>query len=230
MDAVSDAIRKDKTHPLKLLIFDLDGTLIDSRLDLANSVNAARLHLDLPPLPNDTVYSYVGNGVDALIKRSLGDGASERELARAKEFFLDYYRAHMLDFTTLYPATTESLQRLAAAGIQLAILTNKPVRFSTAIAEGLGIAPLFRHIYGGNSFEQKKPHPIGIETLCKEIGTSREECVMIGDSAVDVQTARNAGVPVWGVSYGFQPESFALHPPDWLGHSMSEVADKALVR
>jgi len=230
MDAVSDAIRKDKVHPLKLLIFDLDGTLIDSRLDLANSVNAARLHLDMPPLPNETVYSYVGNGVDALIKRSLGDGASERELARAKEFFLDYYRAHMLDFTTLYPATTESLQRLAGAGMQLAILTNKPVRFSTAIAEGLGIAPLFRHIYGGNSFEQKKPHPIGIETLCKEIGASRDECVMIGDSAVDVQTARNARVPVWGVSYGFQPESFALHPPDWLGHSMSEVADRALVR
>src|SRR5215472_6761683 len=230
MDAVSDAIRKDKVHPLKLLIFDLDGTLIDSRLDLANSVNAARLHLDMPPLPNETAYSYVGNGVDALIKCFLGDGASERELARAKEFFLDYYRAHMLDFTTLYPATTESLQRLAGAGMQLAILTNKPVRFSTAIAEGLGIAPLFRHIYGGNSFEQKKPHPIGIETLCKEIGASRDECVMIGDSAVDVQTARNARVPVWGVSYGFQPESFALHPPDWLGHSMSEVADRALVR
>lgn len=230
MDAVSDAIRKDKNRPLKLLIFDLDGTLIDSRLDLANSVNAARRYLDMPPLPNETVYSYVGNGVDALIKRSMGDGASERELARAKEFFLDYYRAHMLDFTTLYPCTTESLERLAAAGIELAILTNKPVRFSTAIAEGLGIAPLFRHIYGGNSFEQKKPHPVGIETLCKETGASRDECVMVGDSAVDVQTARNAGVPVWGVSYGFQPESFALHPPDWLGHSMAEIADKALAR
>jgi phosphoglycolate phosphatase len=212
----------------RLLIFDLDGTLIDSRLDLANSVNATRVHLGLAPLSNETVYSYVGNGVQMLMKRSMGEGASEADLARAQEFFLDYYREHMLDCTTLYPGTEKALADLASAGLKLAVLTNKPVRFSQAIVDGLGIGCHFQRVYGGNSFEQKKPHPMGIETLMWECGAGRENTIMIGDSAVDVQTARNASVQAWGVSYGFQPETLVTHPPDWLGHSMAEVAEKAL--
>src|SRR5450755_4207302 len=99
---------------MPLLIFDLDGTLIDSRLDLANSVNAMRANVGMPALHNDTVYSYVGNGVPVLTKRSLsdvrgGEGASETELQSAQEFFLSYYREHMLDYTTLYPGTAEAL-------------------------------------------------------------------------------------------------------------------------
>jgi phosphoglycolate phosphatase len=229
MAAVSDAFRTNQAREVKpLLIFDLDGTLIDSRLDLANSVNATRDHQGLPPLSNQTVYTYVGNGVPVLIKRALGEGASDEELAVAQQFFLDYYRQHMLDFTTLYPGTVEALARLSAAGLQLAILTNKPVRFSRAIVEGLGVAPYFLHVYGGNSFEQKKPHPMGIEALMSECHVDRANTVMIGDSSVDVLTARNASVRAWGVSYGFQPESLVVHPPDWLGHSMAEVADQAL--
>jgi phosphoglycolate phosphatase len=229
MGAVSDAFRASEAAQVKpLLIFDLDGTLIDSRIDLANSVNATRDSMGLLPLNNETVYSYVGNGVPVLIKRALGEGATEHDLARAQEFFLTYYRSHMLDFTTLYPGTSEALSRLNEAGVKLAVLTNKPVRFSQAIVEGLGIAPYFLHVYGGNSFEQKKPHPMGIETLMAECGAERETTVMVGDSAVDVQTARNACVHAWGVSYGFQPETFAAHPPDWMAHSMAEVAEKAL--
>jgi phosphoglycolate phosphatase len=211
-----------------LLIFDLDGTLIDSRLDLANSVNATRAYMGMPPLTNETVYSYVGNGVPVLLRRALGEGAPESELQSAQEFFLKYYREHMLDFTTLYPGTTEALGQLSGAGMKLAILTNKPVRFSREIVNGLGIAPLFLRVYGGNSFEQKKPHPMGIEVLMTECGADRANTFMIGDSAVDVQTARNAQVHSWGVSYGFQPETLAIHPPDWMGHSMSEIAEKAL--
>src|ERR1700759_4858665 len=109
MGAVSDAFRTQRKRPVKLLIFDLDGTLIDSRLDLANSVNATRDHLGMPPMSNETVYTYVGNGVQVLIKRALGEGASEQDLAVAQEFFLDYYRKHMLDFTTLYPGTADAL-------------------------------------------------------------------------------------------------------------------------
>jgi phosphoglycolate phosphatase len=216
-----------------LLIFDLDGTLIDSRLDLANSVNATRAHMGMAELTNATVYSYVGNGVGVLIRRALSDlrggaGATDSELEAAQEYFLSYYREHMLDCTTLYPGTKEALAQLSAAGIKLAVLTNKPVRFSCAIVEGLGIAPYFQRVYGGNSFEQKKPHPMGIETLIAECQAERADTVMIGDSSVDVQTARNASVQSWGVSYGFQPETLVTHPPDWLGHSMSEVAEKAL--
>ena len=229
MGAVSDAFRPTEAGQVKpLLIFDLDGTLIDSRLDLANSVNATRDHLGMPPLSNQTVYTYVGNGVAVLIKRALGEGAPDQTLAVAQQFFLDYYRRHMLDFTTLYPGTAEALSKLAGAGMQLAVLTNKPVRFSQAIVEGLGIAPYFLRVYGGNSFEQKKPHPMGIEKLMAECRVDCKNTVMIGDSSVDVQTARNASVRVWGVSYGFQPESLAADPPDWIAHSMAEVAEKAL--
>lgn len=228
MAAIPDAIRADQNAVTPLLIFDLDGTLIDSRLDLSNAVNATRDAMGMHPLPHDTIYSYVGNGVPVLMKRALGEGASEQDLAKAQEYFLSYYREHMLDFTTLYPGTREALDKLSSAGMTLAVLTNKPVRFSQAIVEGLGIAPYFVHVYGGNSFEQKKPHPMGIEKLMAECGASRKGTVMVGDSAVDVQTARNASVRAWGVSYGFQPETFAVHPPDWLADSMSEVAEKAL--
>jgi len=230
MEAVSDGLGSGPEGEMSapLLIFDLDGTLIDSRLDLANSVNATRVHLGRPPLDNETVYSYVGNGVAVLMKRSLGAGASEAELELAQEYFLSYYREHMLDYTTLYPGTTEALMKLADAGMKMAILTNKPVRFSKAIVEGLGIAPYFVQVYGGNSFEQKKPHPMGIEALMSECGVERHSTVMIGDSSVDIQTARNASVQAWGVSYGFQPETLVTDPPDWLGHSMAEVASKAL--
>src|ERR1051326_8029758 len=231
MGELSDAIRSRPaaTNQKPLLIFDLDGTLIDSRLDLAQSVNATRAHLGMPPLHNETVYSYVGNGVPVLIRRALGEAVSESQLQIAQEYFLDYYREHMLDFTTLYPGTAEALARLTDAGIKLAVLTNKPVRFSRAIIEGLGIAAHFLQVYGGNSFEQKKPHPMGVEKLIAECGVDRNHTVMIGDSSVDVLTARNACIKAWGVTYGFQPESLITNPPDWLGHSMTEVADKALI-
>ncbi len=228
MGAESNAVRSTEAYLKPLLIFDLDGTLIDSRLDLANAVNATRDSVGMLPLSNETVYSYVGNGVPVLIKRSLGDGASDETLAAAQEFFLDYYRRHMLDFTTLYPGTAEALEELSGAGMKLAVLTNKPVRFSEAIVEGLGIARFFLHVYGGNSFERKKPHPMGIETLMQECGAARRNTIMIGDSSVDVQTARNASVHAWGVSYGFQPESLVADPPDWMAHSMAEVAERAL--
>ena len=98
----------------------------------------------------------------------------------------------MLDYTTLYPGVREILDQFQAAGIQMAVLTNKPVRFSQAIVDGLGLTAHFRRVYGGNSFEQKKPHPMGIETLMSEYGAVRAKTVMIGDSSVDIQTARNA--------------------------------------
>ena len=199
---------------MELLIFDLDGTLIDSRLDLANAVNATRRHMGMEPLENERVYSYVGNGAPVLIRRALGEQATEAELQEALEFFLEYYRDHDLDHTTLYPGVRDSLDRLRDRGKRMAVLTNKPVRMSRHIVEGLDVGEHFFRVYGGNSFEFKKPNPIGIETLMKEAGVGRDRTIMIGDSAVDVQTARNAGVPCCGVTYGFQPESLADPAPD----------------
>jgi phosphoglycolate phosphatase len=199
---------------MHLLIFDLDGTLIDSRLDLANAVNAARRHMGMEALENERVYSYVGNGAPVLIRRALGEQATEAELREALEFFLEYYRDHDLDHTTLYPGVRQSLDRLRDSGKRMAVLTNKPVRMSRNIVDGLGVGGYFFQVYGGNSFEFKKPNPIGIEALMKETGLGRESTIMIGDSSVDVQTARNAGVPCCGVTYGFQPESLADPAPD----------------
>jgi len=210
---------------MNLVIFDLDGTLVDSKRDLIHSVNAARGLMNLAPISDELVASYIGNGAPMLMRRALGSGASEEDVRRALDFFLGYYRDHMLDNTRLYPSVKEALDRLLDSGARMAVLTNKPVRFSQAIIEGLGLGRHFFQIYGGNSFEQKKPDPIGIETLLGECGAARERTMMVGDSSVDIQTARNAQVKSCGVTYGFQPETLQTVPPDLLVDRMEELAD-----
>ncbi len=212
-------------EPSRLLIFDLDGTLIDSQRDLANSVNAARDHLGLGPIEDHLIYSYVGNGAPVLIRRALGPEAQQAEVDKALEFFLHYYHEHKLDYTQLYPGVREALDRLADAGHRLAVLTNKPWRISEAIVDGLGLKRHFERVYGGNSFAEKKPHPIGIDTLVSELNTPRARTIMVGDSSVDIRTARNAGVMACGVTYGFQPETLKTDPPDLLIDTMTELAD-----
>jgi phosphoglycolate phosphatase len=213
---------------MDLLIFDLDGTLVDSKLDLAHAVNATRAHMGMPQLEHERVYSYVGNGAPVLIRRALGEAATEPQVQEALEFFLEYYREHYLDYTVLYPGVKESLDRLLHAGKRMAVLTNKPVRISQAIIDGLGAGGHFFRVYGGNSFDFKKPHPIGVEALMREASATPPRTLMIGDSSVDVQTARNAGIPCAAVTYGFQPETLADPPPDQLFDSMPEVADWVL--
>jgi phosphoglycolate phosphatase len=213
---------------IHLLIFDLDGTLIDSRLDLANAVNAARRHMGREPLPNERVYTYVGNGAPILIRRAMGEQATDAEVQEALEFFLEYYGQHDLDHTVLYPGVRESVDRLRDAGKKLAVLTNKPVRMSRHIVEGLGLAPHFFQVYGGNSFEFKKPNPVGIQTLMAESAVAREFALMVGDSSVDVHTARNARIRCCGVTYGFQPESLADPAPDLLVDRIEDMADWVL--
>lgn len=201
---------------MDLLIFDLDGTLIDSKLDLAHSVNAARGHFGLPALDLDLIGQYVGNGAPVLMRRALGQEASEETVREALDYFLSYYDDHKLDCTRAYPGIPEALDELHRDGVEMAVLTNKPVRISSRILYGLGLSKYFARIYGGNSFEQKKPDPIGVDTLLAELGVPRERAMMVGDSAVDIRTARNAGVKVCGVTYGFQPETFESDPPDMM--------------
>jgi phosphoglycolate phosphatase len=206
-----------------LVIFDLDGTLIDSKLDLAHSVNASLAHMGRDPLTHDRVYSYVGNGAPVLMRRALGEDASEAEVDKALEYFLAYYDEHKLDFTALYPGVHEALSALHAAGVRMAVLTNKPVKMSREIIDGLGLASWFFQVYGGNSFGQKKPDPVGILTLLEEAKLSRENALMVGDSSVDIQTARNAGVAAVGCAWGFQPETLTTPAPDWLIGNMGEL-------
>jgi len=206
---------------IRLLIFDLDGTLIDSRLDLVYSVNATLEHLGRAPLAHEVIESYVGNGVAALVHRALGPCAFEEQVKHAQEFFLDYYRAHMLDNTVLYRGVREALEALG--GRSMAVLTNKPVRFSEEILKGLDAARYFRFVYGGNSFSCKKPDPVGVQTLLRDLGASVNEAMMIGDSAVDVRTARNAGIWSCGVSYGLGLESMRADPPDLMLDTLADL-------
>lgn len=213
---------------MDLLIFDLDGTLIDSQMDLAVSVNRAREHLGLPPLAQELIFTYVGNGAPVLVRKALGPGAADEEVDRALQFFLAYYREHMLDHTVLYPGVREALDIFRSHRIAMAVLTNKPAHLSQAIVDGLGLGSHFFRVYGGNSFAQKKPDPAGVEALLKESHASRQRTLMIGDSAIDVRTARNAGVRVAGVTYGFQPETLMAEPPDLVVHHIEDLVPLVL--
>jgi len=206
---------------VRALIFDLDGTLIDSKLDLALSVNATLAELDRNPLPHEQIFGYVGQGAPALIARALGHDASEDECRSGLEFFIKYYSAHKLDNTDLYPGVRETLGALN--GFSMAVLTNKPVRVSRGILQELGVAGHFRFVYGGNSFERKKPDPMGVESILREFGAAPEEGMIVGDSEVDVLTARNAGTWVCGVTYGFGSQRLTEYPPDLLVDSLPEL-------
>ena len=221
--------RNLKGRPLKLLIFDLDGTLIDSRVDLVNSVNAMLRHFHRPELPPAIIAAYVGDGAPMLMRRALGDPTDEAFLAEALAFFLSYYRVHKLDHTHPYPGVPEMLATLRqgrnGAERHLAVLSNKPVNPSRQIVEALGLKPYFDQIYGGNSFSTKKPDPEGARKLMAEAGASPEETIVIGDSSIDILTGQNSGTWTCGVTYGFAPQSLQELPPDLLVDSPQELAE-----
>jgi len=216
-------------HSIKLVIFDLDGTLIDSRLDLVHSVNAALRHIQRPELPDDVIASYVGDGAPILIQRALqGETVAEGMVRKGLEFFLSYYREHKLDHTTVYPGIAEALAAIQNAGNgvprKMAVLTNKPVNPSRAIVEALGLGRYFSQVYGGNSFATKKPEPEGALKILAETGARPEQTVMVGDSHVDVRTGRNAGLWTIGVTYGFAPHTMETDPADVMVDEPSELA------
>jgi phosphoglycolate phosphatase len=160
-----------------------------------------------------------------LIRKALGDGYPEERYEKSLLFFLQYYREHMLDHTRLYPGAREALDRMREAGLKMAVLTNKPVRFSRDLLQGLGVAGHFALVYGGNSFETKKPNPEGLDKIMAELGARPERTLVVGDSAVDVRTARNAGALACGVTWGFQPETLAEETPDWVVGTIEELLD-----
>ncbi len=219
--------RRFDPNSIKLLIFDLDGTLIDSRLDLIHSVNAMLRHLGRAQLPGDVIATYVGDGAPMLVRRALGDPDDERVVREALDYFLSYYREHKLDHTHVYSGIHEALtsvrQSQNAQPRQMAVLSNKPVHPSRAIVDAVGLGHFFWQVYGGNSFPTKKPDPLGARTLLAEAGCRPKETVIVGDSSNDVLTGRNAGLWTVGVTYGFAPQTLELTPPDVLVDSPAEL-------
>jgi phosphoglycolate phosphatase len=175
-------------------------------------------HFDRPPLPEKVISTYIGDGAARLVSRSLGEPADAAFLDSALAYFLDYYRQHKLDQTYVYPGVFASLDSLrfepGGAARSMAVLTNKPIGPSQAICDALGLSPYFFRIYGGNSFATKKPDPEGLQALLKEAGVSAQETLMVGDSNVDIRTARNAGVWSMGCAYGLAPQTLLTEPPD----------------
>jgi len=216
-------------HQIRLLIFDLDGTLIDSRLDLIHSVNAMLRHLKRPELPGDVVASYVGDGAPMLVRRALGDPQDEAFFKQGLEYFLSYYREHKLDHTHVYDGVKDALSAIrdSANGMPraMAVLSNKPVNPSRAIVDALGLGGFFTSVYGGNSFPTKKPDPEGAQTILRELGARPDESLIVGDSSIDVITGRNAGLWSCGVTYGFAPHTLREAIPDVVVDNPRELAE-----
>ncbi len=197
---------------IEALIFDLDGTLIDSEQDLINSTNAMLCELGRPQLPAPTVSSFIGHGAAKLVARALGPRADEAQISEALQLFLHIYEAHKLDQTRVYPSVPEALQKLFP--MPMAVLTNKPTELSKTILQALELAKYFRAIYGGDSFPAKKPDPQGAITILEEFGVAPSAALLVGDSDVDVTTARNAGMRAAAVNYGFGVHDRTAVPAD----------------
>jgi phosphoglycolate phosphatase len=203
----------------RLVVFDLDGTLVDSTADIATAFGraVARLAPGTAPLSTNVVRSLIGNGARNLVERGLDRLGLPHPVSAVLPVFLECYRGCLLDTTRLYPGTNALL--LALSGRTLAVLTNKPGDLSRSILEGLGVASCFARVIGGGDGPPSKPEPAGLQLLMKAFGATPETTLMIGDSPVDVATARAAGVPVAGVGYGLDPAHLAQARPDFMvGH------------
>jgi phosphoglycolate phosphatase len=200
-------------YAARLLVFDLDGTLVDSKEDLANAVNVALESFDFPPLPHPTIYSYVGDGASTLIRRALPPQKGAL-LPEVLDRFLAYYRRHLLDTTRPYPGVISELRKWSGI-YRLAVLTNKGVAMTREILSGLSLDGYFFEVLGGDSFRTKKPDPEGLLHILREAGVEAEDTIMIGDSSNDVQAGRAAGTVTCGVTYGLGASGFAEHPPDF---------------
>jgi phosphoglycolate phosphatase len=196
--------------------------LVDSRQDLANSINAMLENYHRTKLAPEVISTYIGDGAPTLVRRSLGftddhdlQPKEEEFIEDALVYFLEYYREHKLDFTYVYDGVRASLTEIMSRGrVAMSVLSNKPVNPSRAIVNALGLSGFFKSVYGGNSFETKKPDPLGVNTLLREHGVQPGEAVIIGDSAIDMQTGRNAGIWTCACMYGLSPETLAAVPGD----------------
>ncbi len=186
------------------LVFDLDGTLVDSRRDIRTAVNRLRADFSLAPLDLEAVVAMVGEGARVLVERALAPVASPAAVERGLGVYLAYYDEVALATTRAYPGVAAMLDRLAAA-YPLAVLSNKGEAMSRRILDALGLAPRFRFVLGGDSLPTRKPDPAGLRLAAARLGLAVEQVLLVGDTAIDAATAAAAGAPFLLVEWGFPP-------------------------
>ena len=206
MRLTSDSQTQPISMKFKALLFDLDGTLADSRADITNSVNYTLQELELPTLPDEMIHGFIGEGVRLLLGRALNHirqtQASEAEIDAALAVYQRQYHAHLLDTTALYPEVSETLRSFAH--LPKAVVTNKPYGFTLPLLEGLNLLPHFKVVLGGDSLATRKPDPLMLATAAQRCEVALNDCLMIGDSWVDIAAGRNAGIVTVGYTQGFR--------------------------
>lgn len=214
----------------RAIVFDLDGTLVHSGPDLAFAANRMLLALDMTPYPEQTIFDWLGNGVNKLVKRVLTgqqDGEPEQELFdRGYELFLQFYKGGMCDRSAPYPNVTTVLGKLRKEGFGLACLTNKPEVFTKPLLRTLGLYDYFGQVVSGDSLPQKKPDPMALHYICEQFDAPHHAVVMVGDSMSDIQAAQAAQMPIICVSYGYsQGMDLTKARPDAIIDSFKELPD-----
>jgi len=205
----------------QLFVFDFDGTLVDTRRDITDSVNRVLEELNLRTLDRETLFTFIGKGVNHLMDRSL-EGTGFGDLPRAVEAFMQHYEAHLMDQTALFPNCRETLDHFSSR--PRTILSNKPTRFITRILDALDCRAPFATIIGGDRMAAKKPDPAGLHHLMQQHRVRPEDTLMVGDSLVDIETGKRAGVRTCGVTYGHAGrESLETAQPDWIIDDLSEL-------
>ena len=205
-----------------VVLLDLDGTLLDTRRDLVASTNHVRATFGLPPLDAHAVERLVGHGARVLVERALGAARADSH-AEGVRRFLEHYEEHCLDHTRPYPGMVGLIDSLSAQGVRFAVITNKPERLSRKILGGLGLVDGMVAVIGGDTFPERKPHPRGVEHVLERCAADGSRALMVGDSAVDVETAQAAGIVMCGVLWGFDPESLRATKLELLAADAAEL-------
>ena len=209
------------TFPLAALLFDLDGTLIDTAPDLADAANHMLTRLGRPPRDEATVSGWIGDGVPRLIKRALtGERFGEPDVAlfeEAQALYDAYYETHVADRSRLYPGVARTLADLRAEGFRMACVTNKAGRFARPLLQAVGIADYFDAVLCGDELARAKPDPLPLVTACERLGVACEGAALVGDSGNDMRAAKAAGMPALAVAYGYH------HGVDLLGLGAAAV-------
>jgi len=216
----------------EVILFDLDGTLIDSAPDLALAINHMLTTIGRPTFSEDIIRSWVGNGAEILVKRGLS-GASEIDenldsalFEKALPIFLDFYKQNLCVETKLYPHVGASLKTMKEKGYRLVIVTNKPFHLVAPILTGLKLDGLFETVLGGDSLSKRKPDPLPLLHVCKEYGVNVEQCLMVGDSKNDILAAKAAKMESVGLTYGYNyGEDIGLHQPEAVFDDFADIID-----